>query len=82
MLIKSVDNSRYPELEVGREYETERVIIGGFHTEVFLMGYDFPFSSVCFDYKFRKELNKAIEYFNKHYEDYDDRYYGIFERDF
>lgn len=82
MIVKCVNNENYPELEIGKEYETHRVVIGGFHTEVFLEGVEWPASSVCFDDNFQNELTEAIEYFNKNYKDYNNCYYGIFERDF
>ena len=59
-------------LEVGKEYEIEYCVIEGFHTDVFLVGYDHPVSSMAFDENFQKALHKAIDYFNDHYDDYDD----------
>jgi len=73
-------------LEVGKEYQIDYCQIEGFHTDVFLVGYDHPVSSVAFDENFQKALHKAIDYFNDNYDDYDDTEYHIngclFIRDF
>ena len=73
-------------LEVGKEYEIEYSIIGGWSTDVYVVGYDWPVNSMAFDDNFRKALQKAIDYFNDHYDDYDDTHcvFGgfSFTRDF
>ena len=53
-------------LEVGKEYEIEYSIIGGFHTEVYIVGSDWPVNSMAFDENFQKALHRAIDYFNDH----------------
>lgn len=82
MKVICVKNEEYgPQLEIGKEYEVYRVDIYGFHTEVFIAGFDLPFNSMCFDDNFKACLHKAIDYFNRNYND-DNRTYGIFCRYF
>ena len=74
-------------LEVGKKYEIEYCVIEGFHTDVHVAEYGVPpVSSTAFDENFQKALQKAINYFNKHYGDYDDTEYYVdgclFIRDF
>lgn len=70
----------HSELEVGKEYEVEEVIIHSYSTDVYLENGN-HYNSSMFDNKFRNKLDKVIDMFNSDEDSQVGDRIGVFLRD-
>lgn len=70
----------YFELEIGKEYEVEEVIIHSYSTDVYLENGK-HYNSSMFDNKFRNKLDKVIDMFNSDEDSQVGDRIGVFLRD-
>ena len=74
------DDKVYSELEVGKEYEVEEVIIHSSSTDVYLENGN-NYNSCMFDKKFRDRLHEVIDMFNSDDDSQVGDRIGVFVRD-
>ena len=73
-------NHIYYELEVGKEYEVEKVIIHSWSTDVYLENGNY-YNSCMFDEKFKDKLHQVIDMFNSDEDSQVGDRFGVFVRD-
>lgn len=74
------NNQTYNELEVGKEYEVEEVVIHSWSTDVYLENGNY-YNSSMFDNKFQNKLHKVIDMFNSDEDSQVGDRIGVFVRD-
>jgi len=74
------NNQTYDELEVGKEYEVEEVVIHSWSTDVYLENGNY-YNSSMFDNKFQNKLSKVIDMFNSDEDSQVGDRIGVFVRD-
>lgn len=51
-------------LKFDTDYEVDQVIVHGWSTDVYLVGFENPFNSAIFEDKFQEALDEAIDWFD------------------
>lgn len=74
-------NEECKELEIGKQYEVEEVVIHSWNTKVYLKNGK-GYNSCMFDDKFQKKLNEAIDVFNSTEDSGPGDEFGVFVRDY
>lgn len=69
------------EIEIGKAYKVEEVVIGDSRTRVYLENGN-SYNSVMFDNAFQKKLDKAIDIFNSDEDSGPGDHLGVFVRDY
>ena len=69
------------EIEIGKAYKVEEVVIGDSRTRVYLENGNI-YNSVMFDNAFQKKLDKAIDIFNSDEDSGPGDRLGVFVRDY
>lgn len=69
------------EIEIGKAYEVEEVVIMSYSTKVYLKNGQ-SYNSVMFDNAFQKKLDKAIDIFNSDEDSGPGNRLGVFVRDY
>jgi len=69
------------EIEIGKAYKVEEVVIGDSRTRVYLENGN-SYNSVMFDNAFQKKLDKAIDIFNSDEDSGPGDCLGVFVRDY
>lgn len=69
------------EIEIGKAYKVEEVVIGDSRTRVYLENGN-SYNSVMFDNAFQKKLDKAIDIFNSDEDSGPGDRLGVFVRDY